>query len=227
MSERQQRQRQATIAEIKATAWAQIAGQGGAALSLRAVAQAMGLSAPALYRYFPSKNHLVTALVIDAFASLAAAQERENQHSAGRDWRDRLRGLGRCYRDWAMGQPAAFYLIFGNPVPGYQPPWSETMPVAASSLAALIAVLEAARLAGTLRLPLAPPAPPALSAALADWNGAQYHTDPDILYLAFTVAARVQGLMLVELGGQLPPFFADGRELFERELERIVRELEN
>jgi AcrR family transcriptional regulator len=225
MRPRQERQRQATIAEIKAAAWAQVDAGGAEGLSLRGVAAALGLTAPAIYRYFPSKAELVTALIVDAFASLAADQDRRAAEAAGLSWDERLRVAGRGYREWALARPAAFFLIFGNPVPGYEPPWIQTMPVAASSLEALHGILAAARDAGELRLPLDPPPAPGLAQSLAGWSAAYHHVDPEILYLAFTVAARAQGLVLVELGRQLPPFFADGRELYERELERIVREL--
>jgi AcrR family transcriptional regulator len=225
MMPRRERLRQAAIDEIKAAAWAQVDKLGSAGLSLRGVAAALGMTAPAIYRYFPSKAHLVTALIMDAFASLAADQCRRAAASEGLPWDERLRDLGRGYREWALARPAAFFLIFGSPVPGYEPPWAQTMPVAATSLDALRGILLAAQDAGELCLPLDPPPAPGLARSLAEWSGAFHHVDPDVLYVAFTVAARVQGLVLVELGRQLPPFFVDGRELYERELERIVREL--
>lgn len=224
-AERRERQIQATRDEIKAAAWAQIAGQGAAALSLRAVAASMGLSAPALYRYFPSKSDLVTALILDAFESLAKAQDGILRGLAGKAWQDKLRGLGRAYRLWATARPEAFFLIFGDPVPGYEPPWERTMPVAGSSLAAMLAVLGEARDSGGLALPLSPPPSAKLAASLSAWSEAVYGTDPELLYLAIMTACRVQGLMLLELGRQLPPFFPDGGELYERELERMICEL--
>lgn len=226
-AQRRERQVEATREEIRAAAWAQVAGQGASALSLRAVAASMGLSAPALYRYFPSKADLVTSLILDAFSSLAQAQDGVARDLAGRPWQERLCELGRAYRRWATARPEAFFLIFGDPVPGYEPPWERTMPVAGSSLTAMIGVLTEARERGELALPLSPPASPGLAASLAAWSEAVHRTEPELLYLAFTVASRVQGLMLVELGRQLPPFFPDGAELYERELARIVREVES
>lgn len=223
--ERRERQVEATREEIRAAAWAQVAGQGASSLSLRAVAASLGLSAPALYRYFPSKADLVTSLILDAFSSLAQAQDRVAQDLAGRPWQEKLCELGRAYRRWATARPEAFFLIFGDPLPGYEPPWEETMPVAGSSLTAMLGALAEAREGGELALPLLPPASPGLAASLTAWSEAVHRTEPELLYLAFTVASRVQGLMLVELGRQLPPFFQDGAELYERELGRIVVEL--
>ncbi len=53
---------------IKETAWKQIAEFGAPALSLRAIARALNITAPAIYNYFPSRDHLVTALMVDAFS---------------------------------------------------------------------------------------------------------------------------------------------------------------
>jgi AcrR family transcriptional regulator len=222
---RKERRLQATRDEIREAAWAHVAEHGAYALSLRAVAASIGLSAPALYRYFPSKNHLVTALIVEAFESLAEAQDAALRVRPAASWQDRLRELGLAYRAWALARPAAFYLIFGDPVPGYEAPWEETMPAAGRSLGALITVFSEARAASGLRLPLEPPASPTLQASLRAWSDSVHHTDPEILYLSFVTASRVQGLMLVELGRQLPPFFADGAELYGRELERIIAEL--
>ena len=224
-AERHSRQLEATRDEIRAAAWGQVSERGAASLSLRAVAAAIGLSAPALYRYFPSRDSLVTALVIDAYQSLALAQNKTLDSLAGRSWEECLRGLGLAYRAWATGRPAAFYIIFGAPIPGYIQPMEETLPAAGGSLSALILVLSMALQAGDLALPLEPPASASLRAAFAAWNDAVHHTDPEILYLAFSIASRIQGLTLAELGGQFAPFLKDGGALFERELERIIDDI--
>lgn len=224
-SPRAERRREATRNEIQAAAWEQVARDGAAGLSLRAVAAAIGLSAPALYRYFPSKDALVTALIVDAFGSLAAAQTRVLQQGGG-TWQQVLRRLGQAYRAWALATPSAFFMIFGDPMPGYSAPLAEVMPAAAASLQPLTLAVERAWSEGDLRLPLDPAPTPALDDALRAWAAASHPTHPDVLYLAFSIASRVQGLMLIELGRQLPPFFVDGADLFDRELERMIRDLE-
>ncbi len=222
---RRERLMQTTREEIKNAAWIYLAEHGASALSLRAIASSIGFTAPALYRYFPSKNKLVTALILDAFDSLAEAQNAVLEKIPAPSWDQVLADLGRAYREWALRRPAAFFLIFGDPVPGYEAPWQETMPVAGRSLSALIAVLERARDAGALKLPLSPMPTPALTASLQAWSEAVHKTDPELLYLALVIGTRVQGLMLLELGRQLPPFFSDGKDLFEREIGRILLEL--
>ena len=72
---RRGRLRQTTVAEIKVLAWRQIAEAGAPSLSLRAIARDMGMTSSALYRYFPSRDVLLTALIRDGFASLADTLE--------------------------------------------------------------------------------------------------------------------------------------------------------
>ena len=223
---RRERLQQMTKEEIKDAAWVQIHASGASALSLRGIASTLGLSAPALYRYFPSKQELVTALILDAFDSLRVALDATAQRLEASPWQTRLCELGLTYRRWALEQPAAFRLIFGEPINDYEAPWERTMQIAGASLTALIRTIDDARACGDLQLPVQPIASPGLLAALQAWSDAIHHVHPDILYLAFTIATRVQGLMMVELGQQLPPFFPNGDELFARELERIVLEIE-
>jgi AcrR family transcriptional regulator len=222
---RQARKLENARAEIKSAAWAQVSEKGAASLSLRAVASAIGLSAPALYRYFPSRDDLVTALIIDAYESLARVQDATFHALEGKPWDEILRSLGNAYRNWALGQPAAFYMIFGAPIPGYAQPAEETTPAAGSSLSSLIKTLAMAKESGNLVLPLGAPAAPALKAAFAAWSDAVHQADPEILYLAFSIASRVQGLTLAELGGQFAPFLQDFSPIFERELGRIIEEI--
>src|SRR5579864_5583018 len=111
---RRDRLRNATVAEIKDLAWAQIAEAGAAALSLRAVARDMGMTSSALYRYFPSRDHLLSALARDGFASLAdaleAAEETQGRRKTG--LADRFLVVVRAYRAWSLAHPAEYMLMF-------------------------------------------------------------------------------------------------------------------
>jgi AcrR family transcriptional regulator len=110
------------IDEIKTVARRHLAADG-ANLSLRAVARDMGMVSSALYRYFPSRDDLLTALIIDAYNTLGDAVEAAD---GGIEERDDLRrrwfAVGRAIRRWALAQPSEYALIFGSPVPGYQAP---------------------------------------------------------------------------------------------------------
>ena len=59
--------------EIKSAALRQLADGGPAGVSVNAIGRELGVSGPALYRYFPSRDALLAELAIDAYADLAAA----------------------------------------------------------------------------------------------------------------------------------------------------------
>ena len=102
--------------EVKQHAWAQIAEAGVSALSLNAIAKQMGVSGPALYRYFAGRDDLITALIRDAYRSLADTVS--SAYDGGAD----VIGLARVIRTWALADPQRYLLIYGTPVPGYHPP---------------------------------------------------------------------------------------------------------
>jgi AcrR family transcriptional regulator len=127
---RRSRLRAAMVDDIKAVARRQLAEQGPGAVSLRGIAREIGIASSALFRYFPSYNELITALVIDAYDSLADAM------SAGRDAIDpadhagRWYGICLAYRHWSQENPAEFALLHGTPLPGYSAPPEATGPPA-------------------------------------------------------------------------------------------------
>lgn len=105
--------------EIKAVARRHLASDG-ANLSLRAVARDLGMASSAVYRYFASRDELLTALIIDAYAALGDAATT----AAGSDGPAGARWLATCHaiRRWALDNPHEWALIYGSPVPGYQAP---------------------------------------------------------------------------------------------------------
>ena len=105
--------------EIKATARRHLAEGGAANLSLRAVARDLGMVSSAIYRYVPSRDDLLTALIIDAYDSLGEAAE--TAHAADADAAPAQRWVTVCeaVRGWALAHPHEYALIYGSPVPGY------------------------------------------------------------------------------------------------------------
>ncbi|MEU1346685.1 TetR/AcrR family transcriptional regulator [Streptomyces sp. NPDC005795] len=128
MAEAQQgpraRYREQTRAEIKDAALRQLADGGVAALALTRIAKDMGLSGPALYRYFASRDDLLNALIRDAYDDAATAMgvAAARSEAAAHGPRERLRALAAAYRSWAVGEPHRYLLIQGSPVPGYVAP---------------------------------------------------------------------------------------------------------
>jgi AcrR family transcriptional regulator len=144
-----ERARAEITAEIKDAARRQLAATG-AQLSLRAVARELGMVSSALYRYFPSRDDLLTALIIDAYDALAAAAEQAGAAAGaqpGATARDQWRACCHAVRGWARAHPPEYALIYGSPVPGYHAP-QETVPHAARVAAALAVILTGARADG-------------------------------------------------------------------------------
>ncbi|MFE0517109.1 TetR/AcrR family transcriptional regulator, partial [Streptomyces sp. NPDC058964] len=100
-------------AEIKERARDQIASAGASGLSLNAIAKDLGMSGPALYRYFAGRDDLITELIRDAYRSLADAFRAAAVPESG------LPGLAHALRRWALEDPQRYFLVYGTPVPGY------------------------------------------------------------------------------------------------------------
>ncbi|HEY4460036.1 MAG TPA: TetR/AcrR family transcriptional regulator [Pseudonocardiaceae bacterium] len=151
-----ERYRAQVRAEIKQHAWEQIASAGVSALSLNAIAKQMGLSGPALYRYFASRDELITELIRDAYRSLADTVRAAADNGAD------LIALAAVIRDWARADPQRYFLIYGTPVPGYHAP-ADTTAISDEVMAALLETSGTlprvlsfwARLQGVLSLELA------------------------------------------------------------------------
>lgn len=111
---RRERVRTATVAEIKAVARRLLVSGGPAAISLRAIGREVGLTAPALYRYFPGLDALVGALSADLFAELTAAVRAVRDTLAGEPPMVRLTGMAHEFRRWSLAHPREFALMFGG-----------------------------------------------------------------------------------------------------------------
>ena len=115
---------------ILASARGQLAEVGPAALSVRAVARDLGMSSSATYRYFRSRDELLTALLIEAYDELGATVEAADDAVAARgDLAGRWRSVCHAVRDWARANPHEYALLYGSPVPGYAAP-ETTIPAA-------------------------------------------------------------------------------------------------
>ncbi|MFC7980418.1 TetR/AcrR family transcriptional regulator [Streptomyces sp. NPDC057336] len=208
-----ERYRAQVRAEIKEHAREQIATAGASALSLNAIAKRMGMSGPALYRYFAGRDELITELVTDAYRSLA-----DTFRAAAASGAD-LAGLAHAMRAWALADPQRYFLVFGTPVPGYHAPAdvtgiaSETMAVILDACAALPhdgdgdgkgATAFDAHLEGHRQWADGHPAPPAaLHRALSFWT-------------------RLHGVLSLELAGHFTGMSFDPGLLFDAELDDLT-----
>jgi AcrR family transcriptional regulator len=207
---------------IKKTAWKQIAEFGAPALSLRAIARELKITAPAIYNYFSNRDALVTALIVDAYNSLADAQEAILVNITEDKRAERLSALGLAYREWAVTYPQRYLLIFGTPIPNYHAPEDVTLPAAARGLVPLTYAIQAISTAGNLRTESFAKMTPKLKSMLVAWQKFEGGSDLEVLYLALVIWSRVHGLVMMEISNQLPSFFDEPAELFKREINNIL-----
>ena len=207
---------------IKETAWTQIAEFGAPALSLRAIARALKITAPAIYNYFPSRDDLVTALIVDAFNSLAEAQEASLAGLAQNRRAVRLSALGLAYREWAVTYAQRYHLIFGTPIPNYTAPEEVTLPAAAKALVPLIQSIQDLASAGELRTERLAEMPPKLKSMLGAWSEFAGGFNHDVLYLALVIWSRVHGLVMLEITHQIPSFFDNPEEVYRQEIKNLL-----
>jgi len=209
---------------IKETAWKQIAEFGAPTLSLRAIARELGITAPAIYNYFPRRDDLVTALIIDAYTSFGDSQIAARDAVAEDDLSGRMMAIGVAYRDWALAYPQRYQLLFGTPIPGYDAPMEKVLPSGARSLSALASVVEALRLSGRLRAEDFPEVHEHYKAAFDVWKS--YGGDVDVLSLSVAVLiwARVHGIVSLEISGNMPPFGLKGDALYMYEMNALSKQ---
>ena len=122
------RVRAEVTAEVTAVARRQLGEVGAAGLSLRAVAREVGMASSAVYRYFASRDELLTRLITDGYDALGAAAEAADDPGAAP--RERWLAVCRAVRSWARAHPHEYALLYGSPVPGYAAP-RDTVPAAA------------------------------------------------------------------------------------------------
>ncbi len=210
---------------IKQIARAQMAARGTAGISLRAIARALHVTAPALYNYFPRLEQLISALIVDAFTGLAAAMNEAADAALGAAPADdrylpAIEAMGLAYRTWAVTHPTEFQLIYGNPIPGYEAPAEITVPLASLPFTRLTELFAAAWASGTLRIPAHYDVAPAavrtfMAARLAVL---QPGLPPELLCLIVSSWARLHGMVMLELFGHLAPVTGDPAAYYAYEL---------
>ena len=207
---------------IKETAWRQISQSGAASLNLRAIARELNITAPSIYNYFPNRDALVTALIVDAFSSFADELQASITGIPEQEHAQRLYALGVSYRDWAIARPERYQLIFGTPIAGYVAPMHITQPVAGRSLAVLVSVLAAAYRANSLQPETGCDLSPKLQAMFKAWSDESGTANEPVLFLALSIWGQVHGLVSVEIGRQYPPFITDPSEIYRHALDLLV-----
>jgi AcrR family transcriptional regulator len=184
--------------EVKRVALDQLAAGGPQAVSVNAIARELGVSGPALYRYFANRDELLTELVVDAYDDLAAAL------APARDAGE----AARLYRGWALAQPHRYRLLFAPPLPGMDAHSDRLVAAAGRSMEHLVRVVRAAG-----------PPPRPLADQLRAWAGDRgLDVEPGLALAAVRAWSRLHGLVSLELGGNLASMGLDAADLVELEV---------
>ncbi|MER7896851.1 TetR/AcrR family transcriptional regulator [Streptomyces sp. NPDC096046] len=205
-------------AAIKDEARRQLAAEGAARLSLRAVARELGMVSSALYRYFPSRDDLLTALIIDAYDSLGESAEAAHDDTAGPF--ERWVAVCEAVRGWALEHPHEYALIYGSPVPGYTAP-DATVPAAARVGLLLIGIARDAHRGPGLALPSLPDG----LRPEAERMAADFAPDVPLEVVTVLVAAWAQlyGLVSFEVFGQFNRMVEDREAFFRHAVGQLAR----
>ncbi|MEW2069327.1 TetR/AcrR family transcriptional regulator [Streptomyces sp. NPDC007346] len=220
-----ERARIEVTAAIKDEARKQLAAEGAARLSLRAVARELGMASSALYRYFPSRDDLLTALIVDAYDAVGqvaedarAAADRARPRPA--PYAQRWVAVAGAVREWALAHPHEYALIYGSPVPGYSAPRDTVGPASRVGLVFVGLLRDGFRADGLAVPPLARELRPE-----AERITAELAPDlPPAAVLALVAAwAQLFGLISFELFGQFNRVVEAREQLFRRAAGELAR----
>lgn len=210
--DRRQRYREETRQEAKRIALEQLAEHGIEGVSVNAIGKRMGVTGPALYRYFANRDALLTELIADGYHDLADAVEAAVTTARGQP--AKLRAAATAIRDWAVAAPHRYLLLFGTPIPGYRAP-DHTLTAASRTMAAVLAA------AGT---DTEPARRTTLHRQVAAWGERMGYTGltPRQLHWGLVAWIRVHGVVSLEVAGQFALTGIDPELLFKAEVDALV-----
>ncbi len=199
-----ERARAQITAEILDAARGYLATDGAPALSLRAIARDLGMASSAIYRYFRSRDELLTRLIIDAYDSLGEAAEVAEAPIDRNDLAGRFTAICTAVRAWALAHPNEYALIYGSPVPGYVAP-PDTVPPATRVTTLLLTIIAEAAVTGRVTPPETgdPVALPATAALAPIRSYLPPGVPAPLVQRALMVWTNLFGVISFELYGQL------------------------
>jgi AcrR family transcriptional regulator len=211
--------------QIKDVARTHLASEGAAGLSLRGVAREVGLVSSAVYRYFASRDELLTALIVDAYTSVAEAAEAAEREARHTDLERRFLALCHVLRTWALAHPHEYALIFGSPVPGYAAPRDTVDPAGRIPLL-LLGILADAHDTERTVAPLPTPVPRPVHADLRALRDAVAPSLDDAwLVRGIRAWAELVGLVSFELFGHLHNVVTDYPAHFDLQMRTLAADL--
>jgi AcrR family transcriptional regulator len=209
------RARAQLTADIKDTARRPLERDGVAELSLRAVARELGMASSAVYRYFPSRDELLTALIVDAYDAIAAAATAADEVAVTRrdDHGTRWVSVCRAVRAWAIEHPREWALVYGTPIAGYAAP-PDTIEPATRIARVLSGIAADARRDGATRLPPTARSSSWVAGGVAEMMG-DADTSGDFVDRALTMWVVLVGAINFDLFGHLHNVVTDHDRYFD------------
>ncbi|WP_329213125.1 TetR/AcrR family transcriptional regulator [Streptomyces sp. NBC_01485] len=219
---RRERLRAQTLQEIEDTSFAIIDADGVQALSVAALARSMAMSAPAVYRYFPSRDALVAHLVTLSYQQLAAAMSQAVE-GGRRAPRTRMRLVVTAYRDWALRYRRRYGMLFGEragDLPSEvttQTPLDQAMAMLMDMLTAVQGTTQADSTSGDRTL----------DGQLRLWARSQERPDisPGVARAAILIWTRVHGIVSLELTGVFDNHTLEAQRLIDLEVDNAIQSL--
>jgi AcrR family transcriptional regulator len=202
---RRERIRAETLREIREIGARQVDAGGLAALSLNAIAKEMGMSGPALYRYFASREELLAALIVDGYGELTRAVEAAEPE---------LGAVAQAYRGWALAHPRRYGMLFGERPEGFRDP-DEAIAAIQGAMNVVVGILAERE---------APAAPDALAPALSGWAERREGLEglpTGVLRQGVQFWTRVHGIVSLELAGVFRDMGLDAGALIADEVSRL------
>jgi AcrR family transcriptional regulator len=219
---RRDRRRLETIGDIKTAALGQLARGGEARISMRAIARELDLTASAVHYYFPGRQVLVDALIVDGFGSLATAVRSAYEQSDGLSPDQRWLIVARAHRSWALRHPAQYMLIYGHAGGAARRVNPQTARAMWDVVTVFFALMRGCARGGQLDLPrLDTEIPASLRPQFTTWRETAQGIDDlsdGALAACMLCYSRLHGAIALELAGHLPPQLSDPDALFDMQI---------
>jgi AcrR family transcriptional regulator len=220
---RRERLRAEALEEIRRYGYEQIAAGGPTALSLNGIAKSMGMSGPAMYRYFASRDELLATLVTESYEDMADTIEAADAAVEDKPAQTRLRAAMNAFRAWARSSPHRYRLIFGSTYGSGELDPDRIIPASTRGMAVLLANL--AELDPVHRAPRVSSA--ALRREVQCWGkvraGGQI-SDPGVLLLGLLAWSRIHGIISLEIEGFYDQVGVNPDLLYEAEIEQLIQQ---
>ncbi len=225
MQTRRERVRQSTLDEIKALSWEMVTREGIDNLTVNGIARQMGMTPPAFYRYYKSRDELIKTLVIEAYTSFRAALEAARDKIAPTHPVNRLYRVYTAYREWAVDNPNIFGLFAGRKVYGFDPRDTRVTEEADKVYGIFISLYRSAREKKMISQPKALlDISPAYLVRLEKVQKDRFNDIPvEMIDLGISGACLVHGMISMEISGRLLDLVGEGAEFYDHQIKDLMK----